>query len=207
MHSAEADIDELTPKGLRTRELILSTATRLFAEQGFQATSLRAIAAAANLSHATLLRYFADKDALLLVVLQRRDAEGLAVMGLRGPAAATTLTSEQARALLQDALELIALGAHTPHITELFLKVAAEATAPEHPAHHYMAQRYRMLSRFFEFVLRAACPTEGVDPALAARHLIAILDGSQIQWLLAPDELDVANEARSYLELVGIDLG
>src|SRR5699024_9560066 len=63
----------LTPKGRRTRARILEVSLRLFAESGSNATSLRAIAAEAGLSHAGVLRYFEDKDALLIAVLEHRD--------------------------------------------------------------------------------------------------------------------------------------
>ncbi|WP_426960051.1 TetR/AcrR family transcriptional regulator [Muricoccus radiodurans] len=43
---------------------ILSEACRLFAERGFEGTSMRDIAAACKISKATLYHYFPDKDAL-----------------------------------------------------------------------------------------------------------------------------------------------
>lgn len=48
------------------REAILACAARLFATQGYSATSMNQVAAATGLSKATLYHYWRDKDALLL---------------------------------------------------------------------------------------------------------------------------------------------
>jgi AcrR family transcriptional regulator len=50
------------------RELILRTATRMFAEEGYEGTSLRSIADRIEYSAATIYRYFHDKDDLLFAV-------------------------------------------------------------------------------------------------------------------------------------------
>lgn len=49
----------------RTRAAIIDTATRLFIERGFEATTVADIAAAAEVGQRTLFRYFATKDELL----------------------------------------------------------------------------------------------------------------------------------------------
>ena len=48
---------------------ILQAATRLFAADGFHATSTRKIAAAAGVSEGTVFHYFSTKNALLLAIL------------------------------------------------------------------------------------------------------------------------------------------
>ncbi|HTQ60354.1 MAG TPA: TetR/AcrR family transcriptional regulator [Candidatus Solibacter sp.] len=49
---------------------VLESATELFAENGLDATSVDAIAAASGVSKATIYKHWADKDALCLEVLQ-----------------------------------------------------------------------------------------------------------------------------------------
>jgi len=53
-----------------TRELILSTARAMFAEGGFDKTSVRSIAAAAGVDPALVHHYFGTKERLFLAVLQ-----------------------------------------------------------------------------------------------------------------------------------------
>ena len=54
------------------RELILNTAEQLFAEQGVNAVSLRAINAAAGVSPGVLHYHFGNRDALLEALIERR---------------------------------------------------------------------------------------------------------------------------------------
>lgn len=61
----------LSPKGERTREHILETALRLFVEKGYEATTMRDIAAAAESSLGLTYRYFARKEDLVLALYQR----------------------------------------------------------------------------------------------------------------------------------------
>lgn len=54
-----------TAKSEATRELLVSTALRLFREVGYEKTTMRAIAAAANVSTGSAYYYFASKDDLV----------------------------------------------------------------------------------------------------------------------------------------------
>src|SRR5215211_6045103 len=65
----------LTPKGERTREHILDTALGLFVEKGYDATTMRDIAAAADCSLGLTYRYFARKEDLVLSLYRRLAAE------------------------------------------------------------------------------------------------------------------------------------
>ena len=44
-----------------------------------------------------------------------------------------------------------------------------------------------------------------VDCAAAARTLIALMDGLQVQWLLRPDEVDIAGDLRRCLQPLLVD--
>lgn len=60
-----------TSKGQRTADRLLDTAELLFAQQGYEATALRDIAAAASIQQPGLYKHFESKDALYRCVLQR----------------------------------------------------------------------------------------------------------------------------------------
>lgn len=58
-------------KGLATRERILEAALKLFARRGFEATGIREIASEAGVTTATLYHYAANKEDILLELMQR----------------------------------------------------------------------------------------------------------------------------------------
>ena len=53
-------------RSVETRNALLDAAARLFAEQGYEATTTHQIAAGAGVSVGALYRYFADKEAVLV---------------------------------------------------------------------------------------------------------------------------------------------
>src|ERR1700686_3157924 len=73
-----------------TRERILKTAERLFAERGFNGVSVRALAGAANVNIASIGYHFRNKEGLLAQVY-RRHCEPMIEERWRGPAAAPRL--------------------------------------------------------------------------------------------------------------------
>ncbi len=76
-------------KKQRTRELIASVALDLFAEHGYQATTVADIAAAAEVSERTVFTYFHTKEDILFAdhaELQQRLSEVLAERPARQPA-------------------------------------------------------------------------------------------------------------------------
>jgi AcrR family transcriptional regulator len=69
-------MDKPVPKGKRkafqrlaTRALILESAKALFADKGFEKTTVRAIAASAEVGLGTIFKHFEDKNALLAAAL------------------------------------------------------------------------------------------------------------------------------------------
>ncbi|NIZ92209.1 TetR/AcrR family transcriptional regulator [Kineococcus rubinsiae] len=167
-------------KGRARRQQILEEAVRLFGEVGYRAASLRELAQRCGLSHPGLLHHVGDKESLLLAVLAHRDAADAAETGL--------LAAEGADRL--DALvEVMRRNASRRAIVELHCVLSAEATAADHPAHAFFAERYARTVAS----LVPAFPGEA-DPVSAARRVVALADGLQVQWLLDPDGVDMAAE-------------
>jgi AcrR family transcriptional regulator len=57
-------------RGRATREQLIEVATRLFAERGYEDTSIEAVLTAARVSRGALYHHFAGKDALFEAVVQ-----------------------------------------------------------------------------------------------------------------------------------------
>ena len=91
------DSPSRTPKSERTRAAILRAAEELFAEHGYERTTVRDIAARASIDPAMVMRYFGSKDALFA-----RTAH----FDLGFPGLANTKPSEIGAALVRHAVEL-----------------------------------------------------------------------------------------------------
>ena len=65
-------------KGERTRRLLLDLAVRRFADEGYRATSVSAIAREAGITQATVYAYFANKEALFEAAVDLDAAELIA---------------------------------------------------------------------------------------------------------------------------------
>lgn len=174
-------------KGRQRRTEILDVAVRHFSEVGYRSASLREVAQRAGISHAGLLHHFPSKAHLLAAVLDRRDEEDDTRHGI---SAAT------GRDALRALVALAADNAAHPELVRLFAILSAEATAADHPAHAYFRDRYAQLratlTRALTEVDADGGLRPGVDPAGAAVGVIAVMDGVQVQWLLAPDAVDMA---------------
>ena len=59
-------------KKLETRQRLMETALRLFSERGYEATTVKDIAAAADVAKGTFFNYFETKEAVLPAIAARR---------------------------------------------------------------------------------------------------------------------------------------
>ncbi len=182
-------------KGRATRAHILDRAVEVFGEVGYRGASLREISARAGLSHPGLLHHFPTKEALLLAVLERRDQTAEAAV--RG-------TGATGAAELRGIAEQYAANAERPEIVELFTTLSAEATAASHPAHEFFVARYQRVVADFADAYREAraqgALRADVQPEAAARDLVALMDGLQVQWLFEPDAVDLGARVRAHIE-------
>lgn len=172
---------------------------QVFAESGFRGGTIRDIAERVGISQAGLLHHFASKNELLESVLTHRDDAALARMG--GDPIAGTLPL--GLDLLEGFVDMMSFNATTPGLVALYAVLSSEATGAEHPAHDYFVARYEFVCGALREALEHA-QTRGevradVDCAAAARTLVAISDGLQVQWLYDDGHLDMAADARSYL--------
>lgn len=185
-------------KGRRRREEIITAAAEVYADAGYHGASLREIAKRAGTSHAGLLYYFPNREALLAAVLQRRDDEDTARNTAAGPGKPPGLGA------LRYMIDLAEHNQRHPGIVELYVRLAAEAITDDHPAHQYFTDHYRMardyIHRSFAVLADAGQLRDGVDPRVAAVGFIALMDGLQVQWLTNPDEVDLVDPLRFYLQ-------
>ena len=137
-------------------------------------------AARCGISHPGLLHHFPAKESLLLAVLAHRDEADKARFWPGDPSG---------MAALRRLVDLAATNATRRGIVELFTVLSAEATAVDHPAHAFFADRYRRIVGEIQGAYASALSAGEVSkvvPAVAARQLVALMDGLQTQWLHDP---------------------
>jgi len=177
------------------RQEILEAGMDVFATNGFRSGSIREIAEVVGMSQAGLLHHFSNKNELLAGVLELRDDRARDYVDTEAAAGIETI---------RGFVRLIEYNAREkPGLVELHCVLSAEATSPEHPAHDYFVRRYiyvgSILNEAFGAMRDAGQLAAGIDPASAARGMIAMSDGLQVQWLLDPSTIDMAQEMRNYL--------
>ncbi|MDN4482607.1 TetR/AcrR family transcriptional regulator [Demequina lignilytica] len=187
------------------RSEILEAAAVVFAEHGYENGSLRAIAAKVGISQAGVLFHFGSKIDLLEAVLDLRDQ--------RSRERFTRRTEGQPAGIahLRAFVDLVRDNVEEPGMIQLYSVLAAEATAAGHPAHAYFAGRYDWLIEQAHVSLLALRDQDllrpGVEPGHAARTLVAVLDGLQLQWLYHPDRVDTVGDLRTSIQqLVSVPL-
>ncbi len=183
----------------RTEEILEET-TKLFSEYGFKGTTLAMVAEAVGLTEAGVLHYFPSKVHLLQGVLAYRDQKDFAKY-------AVLLESERKDpAELFDLLSGVYLeNAHYPELIQLFIVLVGESIRSEHPSHDFFVDRYHRGREIYVQQLSTLRQTKiraDVDLNQLATVIMATLDGLHIQWLLDPEEVDLAATFKLFASII-----
>jgi AcrR family transcriptional regulator len=182
----------------KRKERVIREATRLFGTYGFRGARLIDIAKAAELSEPGLLHHFPSKEHLLMGVLEARDQ---ADRERFGPA----LREERGKVL--DALQaLVEHNETVPGLVRLFTVLVTESITPEHPGHDFFVRRYQTLREQFIPLLKQAQDQGEIRSDVSAEDLavmvFALMDGLQVQWLLDPENVQMAQVFRGFVLLL-----
>lgn len=181
------------------RQKILDTASDSFGAKGFHATSLADIAGQVGITPAGILHHFGTKDVLLTELLRQRDSDDIAE-ALRGD------QPPRGIAFLAHLIDTAYRNQARRGTTQLYAVLSAESVTDDHPAQDWFRDRYAglrsMIAEAIEQARQDGDLPAGVDPAHAARGIIAVMDGLQVQWLLAPDQVDLGADTRRGIEAI-----
>ncbi|MEO7122095.1 MAG: TetR family transcriptional regulator [Lacisediminihabitans sp.] len=171
------------PKGAARRQQIIASAITEFAERGVDGTSLRTLGDAIGVSHATLRHYFASRDELLVEVYRAHEQQ----RSVDAPATGTAVESIAASAKRNRDI---------PGLVRLYATLTTDALQEDHPSSAaFIRDRFAEVRESLAARIRegqnAGQIAEDIDPFDAAALVIAASDGLQVQWLLAPDTVDV----------------
>ncbi|WP_245677024.1 TetR/AcrR family transcriptional regulator [Nocardia acidivorans] len=178
---SEKKIDGRTLRFQHRRPELLAAATEYVLDQGVQQLSLRRAAEALGVSHATLIRHFDTKDALIAEVLEhiRADFE-------------QRLLTEELRAVDDPAQRLRAAWRHLCRPREqrqflvLFELVADSARTPEHPRARLVTDWLTVIERE---LTRHHWPAE--TASRTATFILAQVRGLQLDLLTTGDRTRV----------------
>ncbi|WP_033105670.1 TetR/AcrR family transcriptional regulator [Microbacterium profundi] len=174
------------------RQQIIDVSTSVIAERGYWGLSLQDVADSCGLTVNGVLHHFGSKDGLLVAVLDHRDrVDAIAlfeILGIEIPSGASTL-DDLSDVIVNTHLDLstvcraiVERNGLQPEIVRLYSVLEAESMSPEHPAHDYFTTRQQStLAAFARLIPQAD------DAHAIARHLLAVMDGLQLQWLHEPE--------------------
>jgi AcrR family transcriptional regulator len=169
-----------------TREHILAAASRVFARNGFHATSLDAVAEEAGFSRGAVYYNFADKEELFLELLDRRCAER--AQDLREVFSDggddVDATSRQAQLAAQQALDAMT---GDPEWRALYLEFLAHAARNPAFRRRFARRTDEMRGALEDVVVERAQPfadTLGMEPAQLAVVIDALGTGLWAQHML-----------------------
>jgi AcrR family transcriptional regulator len=175
-------------RGLVRQDKILDAAYELFSTQGVRSTTIAAIADHVGLSEAGLLHHFPSKEALLLAVLERVDA---AISDTEAWIAAPGGGIESLRRLPALAQALI----ERPELTRLRTMVSAESVLQPGEVRRHTEQRLDLIRQVIAQAIAKGVDDGEIhadaDPPALAVQIVAFMEGVQIQWMLAPDAIDL----------------
>lgn len=184
-------------RGDARKEQILEVALKTFAESGYYGASLADIAAGAGVSQTGLLHHFRSKQALLVAVLEYRD---------RMHSERRILTADEplrGADALRHQIRMVERTSSDRGMVQLLIVVAAEAINPDHPAHHWLLERYEWMVGWLESSLRLGIADgsirSDVDCGAIARQVFATEDGLKLQWLIHPG-IDIVAVFTEYID-------
>jgi AcrR family transcriptional regulator len=186
------------PETERKRKDILRAAIEVFGTKGSTNGTLSDIAEQVGITHAGVLHHFGSKQNLLLEVLEFRDQDDVAHFADRHIPGGPALFTHLVRTAFRNALR--------PGIVQVYTVLSAESVTDDHPAKAYFQERYSTLRREIDEAFRELCAQEGVeDPKSvdsAAAAILAVMDGLQLQWLLAPGSVQLAEASEFAIQAI-----
>lgn len=173
------------------RRQIIDVATSIISERGYWGLSIQDVADACGLTVNGVLHHVGSKDGLLVAVLDHRDHEDVRALAEVlevpfpeegwSPDELTEAAIERGIGLASMCSAVVARNARQPEIVRLYSVLGAESLSPDHPAHEYFVRRQRVALAGF-----ARLGPPGIDDNALACHLLAVMDGLQLQWLREP---------------------
>ncbi|WP_369228317.1 TetR/AcrR family transcriptional regulator [Streptomyces sp. R39] len=184
------------------RRQIIDVTSALIADRGFWGLSMQDVADRCGLTVPGVLRHAGSKTGLLIAVLEHRDVEDARSLRAHLGVGEEEVPDEWSAGgphgvgLRQLCSATMQRNSEQPEFVRLFTVLEAESLTPSHPAHAYFVKRQDQAIAAFASLARDISD----HPESLARHIVAMMDGLQIQWLRAPERVDLVREWESAAE-------
>jgi AcrR family transcriptional regulator len=184
-------------KSAQRRAEIVASATAVFAARGYRGGSLREIAKQLDLSLTSVVHHFPSKSDLLVAVLESADSAH----------EESFQADSRQHGVAHAVLQYVRRNVDRPEMLRLLALMAAESSAPDHPAHEWFRRRYdETIGRLTIGLHRDQ--NEGRvsntrDPHGLAESVVALWDGLQLQWLIDPNRDIVTAMTAALNDLLG----
>jgi AcrR family transcriptional regulator len=189
------------PRGDAARERILAATIENLSENGFNGISLSTIARRAGFTRSGLLHHFGSKEALL------REALGHRL--LTNARALHSIETATANEMLDAVVRMVEFALWVSNASRAYQIIAAEATAPDHPAHAWFAEQFAQVRLNMAGAIRRSIDRgearADVDIDAITLLLVSMSDGLQLHWL-HDESLDAVGAARYVVDLIRADL-
>ncbi|MGG7465250.1 MULTISPECIES: TetR/AcrR family transcriptional regulator [unclassified Plantibacter] len=186
------------PETLLKRTEILKAAADTFGSKGYANGTLAEIAEQVNMTHAGVLHHFHSKDQLLLEVLRYRDASDVENLDNKHIPDGIDLFRHLVRTAFANA--------QRAGIVQAYVVLSSESVTDDHPAREFFESRYRTLRAEVVHAFEVMCAERGITAPDTIRHasvsILAVMDGLQVQWLLTPDDVDLAHASEFAIEAI-----
>ncbi|MGN8026697.1 TetR/AcrR family transcriptional regulator [Microbacterium sp. 22242] len=182
-----------------SRRQIVDAAVDQIADAGFHGMSIAEVAAASGISQSGLLHHFPSKAALLAAVLERHEHDDNEFLFGDG-------STPLGWAAFDALVSLAARNSTRPEWVAVFVRVSAEATEADHPAHDWLKRHYSSTSSWLVEAIEDGVRLGSMHPDMPARlvsgNTIGLLDGIQQQWLVNPKGIDMVAHVREHVHLL-----
>jgi AcrR family transcriptional regulator len=184
-------------KSTRRRAEIVASATSVFSARGYRGGSLREIAKQLDMSLTAVVHHFPSKSELLVAVLEDADSAH----------ADSFQADSRNEGVAYAVLQYVRRNVDRPEMLRLLALMAAESSAPDHPAHEWFRRRYDLTIGTLAIAVRRDQEEGRIssvrDPQGIAESVVALWDGLQLQWLIDPRRDLVAAIAAALRDLLG----
>ena len=178
----------------RTR--ILCAAQEVFAEQGFRSAEVKTIAERAGVGKATIYKFFANKEALVLVIVEEslNYMRDLALASLVGSGEPLERLEQAARAMARF-LE------HNRQFAHVLIQEAGEFMGDIQRKHLAVVEQNMPFAEAFFTSLRDQGYFQALSPRESIHMMVNVMIGATYTWVLT-GEGDLEEQAIRYLRVL-----